>query len=133
MFVIDLPCRNCVNIANAGWKTEFSSTLALFASYVTCVLRTSPPKRFSTPDELRPVIVFSDGAWEPTADHPAGGGIVFIDPVKNKKKVAEINIDARMVAHWRKLIDCRVGAAAYRSEFTSFLTCVERQKGSLVC
>ena len=90
-------------IANGGRKAEFSSTLALFASYVTCVLRTSPPKHFSMQDELRPVIAFSDGAWEPTADHPAGGGIVFIDPVKDEKKVAEINIDARMVAHWRKL------------------------------
>ena len=66
-------------------------------------LRTSPPKRFSTQDELRPIVVFSDGDWEPTSDHHAGGGIVLIDPVKDEKKVAEINIDARMVAHWRKL------------------------------
>ena len=88
------------DIANGGWKPEFSSTLALFASYVTCV---SPPKRFSTHDELRPIVVFSDGAWEPTSDHPAGGGVVFIDPVKNERKVAEISVDDRMVAHWRKL------------------------------
>ncbi len=81
--------------------TEFSSTLALVASYVTCVLRTSPPKRFWTQDELRPIIVFSDGAWGPTSDRPAGGGLVLTDPVKNEKKVAEINIDARLDSHWR--------------------------------
>ena len=65
------------SIAVAGRKTEVSSTLALFASYVTCVLRTSPPKRFSIQDELRPVVVFSDGAWEPTSEHPAGGRMIL--------------------------------------------------------
>ncbi len=91
------------SIANTGWKPDHSVTLPLFASYVTCILRSSSPRSFSIDDELKPVLVFSDGAWEPTAEKPAGGGLVFIDPVTNTRLVAEINIDDRMIEHWKKL------------------------------
>ena len=90
-------------IANSGWTSDHALTLPLFASYVTCVLRSSPPKRFSIDDELKPVLLFTDGAWEPTSSHPAGGGVVLVDPVKGHRWVAEIDIDPRMTDHWKKL------------------------------
>ena len=49
------------SVANAGWTSDHASTLPLFASYVTCVLRSSPAKRFSINDELKPILVFTDG------------------------------------------------------------------------
>ena len=87
-------------VANAGWDTSCKQVLGAFAAYVTCVLRSCKPKRIAIKDEQVPVLVFSDGAWEPTSSEPAGAGLVLVDPVTGTKLVSEVIVPQLLIDHW---------------------------------
>eukprot|EP00434_Breviolum_minutum_P046212 symbB.v1.2.041655.t1/scaffold8457.1/size11431/1 len=48
-----------------------------------------------------PVIIFSDGAWEPDAEFPAGAGLVLIDPVTGRRLVSEVEVPSQLIKHWK--------------------------------
>lgn len=60
-------------IAVAGWhdsrKTELSDN-----SFLSGVLATASSKVIDTGEELRPILFFSDGAWEPNSASPDCAG-----------------------------------------------------------
>ena len=46
------------------------------------------------------MLVFSDGAWEPTSFQPAGAGLVLVDPVTGTKLVSEVIVPQLLIDHW---------------------------------
>ena len=58
------------------------------------------PKVIDLGDELCPVLVFSDGAWEPGASKPEGAGLVVIDPISRLSAVHQVAIPPRLLDSW---------------------------------
>ena len=52
-------------IANQGWDDSFKSELAVACLYARVILQNAQPRTLTVHDEQTPVLVFSDGAWEP--------------------------------------------------------------------
>lgn len=49
------------------------------------MLQESKPRIITLGAELRPVLPFTDGAWEAGATKPAGAGLVLTDQVTGKR------------------------------------------------
>ena len=60
------------SIAAEGWSDVRRSELVNAASFMSRVLKHARPKVIDLGDGLCPVLVFSDGAWEPGASKPEG-------------------------------------------------------------
>ena len=90
-------------IANSGWKSRHAKLWAVAAAYLAFALSNSPPRTLSIQDEQRPILIFSDGAWEPESSVKAGAGVVFIDPVSGTRIVNEVSIDPRLLERWLRL------------------------------
>ena len=76
-------------------------TLASAMVFLSAALAQSPPRSISVHDTRPPVILFTDGAYEPEASPPVlGAGLVFIDPWKGVKLVAEVKVPDAFVAMW---------------------------------
>ncbi|CAK9102393.1 Uncharacterized protein SCF082_LOCUS47864 [Durusdinium trenchii] len=88
------------DIANSGWKAHHAKLWAIAATYLVYALKNSPPRSLSLQDEQRPILVFSDGAWEPENSVKAGAGIVFVDPVRGTRIVNEVDVDPRLITRW---------------------------------
>ena len=54
-------------------------------------------------DETRPIVVFTDGAWEPSSNCPAGAGFVVVDPVTETRIACEVIVPDSLVNHWKSL------------------------------
>ena len=61
-------------IANQGWGHNHKSLLGAFYKFVKNTLQSSKPRRVTLGDETTPVVIFTDGAWEISAEVPAGAG-----------------------------------------------------------
>ena len=90
-------------IANQGWGHHHKALLGVFREFVTNTLKSSKPRRASVGDDTTPVLLFTDGAWEPSNDSPAGAGVVIIDPLQNTRNVHVVSIPDVLVEHWKSL------------------------------
>lgn len=87
-------------ISNKGWEEHQKPRWAMAAVYLAHVFRTAEPRTISIQDVLTPVVIFSDGAWEPTSSNPAGAGLVFLDPVTDLKVVRKVIIPQELIDAW---------------------------------
>ena len=90
-------------IANQGWGHNHRSLLGAFYKFVKNTLQSSEPRRVTVGDETTPVVIFTDGAWEISAEVPAGAGVVLLDPLHQQRVVHEVNIPNELVEHWKSL------------------------------
>ena len=78
-------------IARDGWEDSLQYQL-YDAMFFLCKMLSNPkPRVVSVHDCETPVVLFTDGAWEPTSDRPAGAGWVIVDQVS----------DTRLVLSWK--------------------------------
>ena len=52
-------------IMRSGWQKHFHDELVLMSTYLVTALRTCPPRTISTTHCIIPVMVYTDGAYEP--------------------------------------------------------------------
>ena len=75
-------------ILRDGWKQDLQPSLGLVMAFIAASLMSAPPRVISVSDEITPVLVFTDGAYEPEGDEMQGSaGLVIIDVVDNFKVV----------------------------------------------
>lgn len=91
-------------IASQGWGHYHKPLLAVFAEFVKSTLKSSKPRRVAVWDDITLVLIFTDGAWEPSAEKPAGAGVVVIDPLRNLRMVHEVSTPESLVHHWSLLV-----------------------------
>eukprot|EP00438_Fugacium_kawagutii_P001998 Skav208915 [mRNA] locus=scaffold787:29327:30871:- [translate_table: standard] len=88
-------------VASEGWRSELVDELLVVCSYATSILHEAKPRIIQLGAITRPVVLFTDGAWEPTADFPSGAGMVLIDPVHDFRIVHEIAIPDEVLRSWK--------------------------------
>ena len=91
------------DVAANGWDDSMKPHLAVSCLFSKAVLNLQAPRCISLSDELRPIVVLTDGAWEPDAECQAGAGIVLVDPVSGVRVAHEIEIPPELVEHWRAM------------------------------
>lgn len=80
--------------------------LAKVMTYLAAAISRSPPRTLRVSDTRPPVVIFTDGAYEPDADTPMwGSGVVLLDPLCKKRVVAEIDVPEKLVNFWVSLKD----------------------------
>ena len=80
-------------ILRGGWSDEYQSELAAVAVYTVAALRACPPRVISLTDIRTPVMVFTDGAYEPDGEsHLGSAGLVLIDRVLGIRKVCQVSV-----------------------------------------
>ena len=86
-----------------GWCDSMITDLALVSCFVTSVLRAAEPRCLHALDDKDPIVIFSDGACEPTADGVCvGAGIVVIDCCSKESFTCETPIPEAVVRHWSR-------------------------------
>ena len=90
-------------IANQGWDDSLKPELAVACLYARVILQNAQPRTLTVHDEQTPVLVFSDGAWEPGSPKPAGAGLVIVDPITQTKIACEVAVPESLVDHWRDM------------------------------
>ena len=88
------------SIAADGWNDSRKEELKIAAAYMIQVLTSAAPKLIDIGDNPRPVLVFSDRAWEPGASKPDGAGLVLIDPVGGVPAVHQVAIPPKLLEFW---------------------------------
>ena len=88
------------SIATEGWHDPRKEELTIAAAYMLRVLAHAEWKLVDIGDELRPVLVFSDGAWEPGATKSDGAGLALIDPVAGARVVHHVVIPPKLLEFW---------------------------------
>ena len=93
----------CAEIMNFGTRGIHGQTskLADFCDYAVDVLRKSVPRSLKVFAERRPILVFTDGAWE---DGEAGIGAVIIDTASGSKWVLSDKVPNSLIDAWRHLV-----------------------------
>lgn len=77
--------------------------LAVAAIYTKAVMQYDAPRCVSLSDVVRPLVVFTDGAWESSADSPAGAGLVVVDPGTGVRASHEVIVPDCLVYHWKEM------------------------------
>ena len=90
-------------VSSQGWEEDLRPQLAIACLFSKSVLQNSQPKVISVFDEVRPILVFSDGAWEPDGDCPAGAGYVVVDPATGSRFVTEVRVPGVLIDHWKSM------------------------------
>ena len=63
----------------------------------------APPRTISVSDEVAPVLIFTDGAYEPEGGGMKGSaGLVIIDPATQFKVVQEVVVPDELHEHWQR-------------------------------
>ena len=90
-------------ILRGWWSDDYQEELALVAVYTVAALRSCPPRIVSLTDVKTPVMLFSDGAYEPDGDsHLGSAGLVLIDRVSGIQKVCQVSVPISLCEHWRR-------------------------------
>ena len=98
---LKLAMKFLSNVAAAGWCDSMKPLLAVACVYTKAVMQYDEPRCISLTDQTTPVVVFTDGAWEPSAASPAGAGIVLVDPVSGVRISHEVVVPPDLVKHWK--------------------------------
>ncbi|CAL1173405.1 unnamed protein product [Cladocopium goreaui] len=91
-----------------GWDDSLKPELAVACLYARVVLQNAQPRTLTVDDEQTPVLVFSDGAWEPGSPKPAGAGLVIVDPITRTKLACEVAVPGPLVDHWRDMCKSQI-------------------------
>ncbi len=82
-------------LAGSGQNAD---VLTKLCRYTISVLKALGPRSHKLIDEKRPVIVFTDAAWE---NEMATTGLVLCDPRNNLRHCRQIVVPDQLGAHWR--------------------------------
>ena len=77
-------------VASTGWCDAMRPLLAVATIYTKAVMQYDAPRCISLSDVVTPLVVLTDGAWEPSSQSPAGAGIVVVDPVSGLRVSHEV-------------------------------------------
>ena len=75
--------------------------LADFCDYATAALKSSKPRVLSAFSERRPVLIFTDGAWE---NQTAGIGAAVVDLATNQRWVIAGRVPQVLLDRWQNLV-----------------------------
>ena len=90
-------------ILRDGWRPELKSSLGLCSAFLVASLMGAPPRTISVSDEATPVLIFTDGAYEPEGGGMKGSaGLVIIDPATQFKVVQEVVVPKELHDHWQR-------------------------------
>ena len=90
-------------ILRDGWRPELKSSLGLCSAFLVASLMGAPPRTISVSDEMAPVLIFTDGAYEPEGGGMKGSaGLVIIDPATQFKVVQEVVVPDELHDHWQR-------------------------------
>ena len=90
-------------ILRSGWLDEYQEELALAAVFTVAALRSCPPRVVSLTDITTPVMVFTDGAYEPDGVSFIGSaGAVIIDEVLGTRRVFQVEVPESLCMHWKR-------------------------------
>ena len=87
---------------------EDRAVLADVVAYLKHVMQKGPARRFCTSDEKRPLLVFTDGAYEPEEERQCGAGAVIWDTASKTGSIHEVVVPPRLVGLetcWENAID----------------------------
>lgn len=87
-------------VSSEGWDDSLVEELLVVCAFAGRVLQDCKPRIISLGAELRPVLLFTDGAWEAGATKPAGAGLVLIDQVTGTRIVHSIAIPDAVTRCW---------------------------------
>ena len=77
--------------------------LGLSAAFLAAALTSSPPRVISIVDELKPVLLFTDGAYEQENNEMQGSsGLVVIDTTSSLRIVQEVAVPEPLHTHWKR-------------------------------
>ena len=86
-----------------AWKQDLQPSLGLVMAFIAASLMNAPRRVISVSDEITPVLVFTDGAYEPEGDEMQGSaGLVIIDVVDNFKVVQPVVVPVELHQHWKR-------------------------------
>ena len=90
-------------ILRDGWRPELKSSLGLCSAFLVASWMGAPPRTISVSDEATPVLIFTDGAYEPEGGGMKGSaGLVIIDPATQFKVVQEVVVPKELHDHWQR-------------------------------
>ena len=90
-------------ILRDGWRPDLKTSLGLVMAFIAASLMSSPPRVIGASDEITPVLIFTDGAYEREGDDMQGSaGLVIIDSVANFKVVQPVVVPAELHQHWKR-------------------------------
>ena len=90
-------------VMRLGWQSHFREELILMSTYLVTALRTCPPRTISTSDCKVPVMIFTDGAYEPERAGLVGSsGMVIFDPATGFKMVQAVEVSQQLLDHWKR-------------------------------
>ena len=90
-------------ILRDGWKQDLQTSLGLVMAFIAASLMSSPPRVVSVSDEITPVLIFIDGAYELEGDDMQGSaGLVIIDSVDSFKVVQPVVVPVELHQHWKR-------------------------------
>ena len=82
---------------------DYQAELAVVIVYTVAALRSCPPRVISLTDVQTPVMVFTDGAYEPDGDsHLGSAGLVLVDRVSGISRVCQVSVPLSLCNHWRR-------------------------------
>ena len=88
-------------VMRLGWQAQFRDELILMATYLVTALRTCPPRTISVSDCRVPVMIYTDGAYEPEQGRFTGSaGLVIVDFATGFKVVQVIEVSNELPEHW---------------------------------
>ena len=88
-------------IAAGGCKEADRELLPEVVSYLHAVVRGSCPREFGIHDDCRPILVFTDGAFEPDAEQKYGAGAVLWDTASQRGSSHSVVVPPDLVAAWQ--------------------------------
>ena len=86
-----------------GWHAQFRAEPILMATYLVTALRTCPPRTISTSDCKTPVMICTDGAYEPELGiMTRTAGVVVVDFLTGLKAVQAVQVSKPVLDHWAR-------------------------------
>ena len=86
-----------------GWHSDYQQELAAVIAYIVSALRNCPPRKIGISDEVRPVLTFPDGAYEPGEfGSVTSAGLVYVDGSNSFKLVQEVSVPQSLIQHWAR-------------------------------
>lgn len=90
----------CAELLQIGGSNN-ATQLVSFVDYATTILSQCRPRTLQVGREVRPILVFTDGAWE---NNHSGLGVVLIDTASNYRVVLGGQVPRRLLEHWSALV-----------------------------
>ena len=88
-------------VMKLGWQSQFRDELILMATYLVTALRTCPPRTIAVADCKVPLMVYTDGAYEPGQGHLAdSAGLVIADFLTGFRVVQAVEVSQELLEHW---------------------------------